>query len=422
MPKITRIKIDHIDKIEGHAGFVGKLLNGKVKEAKYEVKQGIRLIEAILRGRPYEDAPIITARICGICPVVHNLCAIKALEKAIKIKPSPQTITLRKIMMLGQLIQSHSLHVYFLCLSDFFKYKSDLKLIKRFPRTTKRIFKIRDFGNKLIASIGGRSIHPLTTEVGGFKKLPKVEDIRTLLDEQPKILKEALAVANIFAFLLYPKFERKTEFVALTSTKEYAIYDGKVVSSNGLEFLPEEVTEKIQEIQYPSEPVKRVLHDDMPIMPGALARLNINYKKLNPKAKKAWNKFGVKLPTYNSFYNIYAQVVEIINCVEESKKLLRKLIKRKLRSPWQKFKPKAGRGIAAIEAPRGTLYHDYTVDKKGIIKHANIITPTAQFICNLEEDIKEFIPDLRKLKPEARRQKIRMLIRAYDPCMTCSVH
>lgn len=421
MPKITKIDIDHIYKIEGHAGFLGKLLDGKVKEAKYEVKEGIRLIEGILSGRKFEDAPIITSRICGVCPVIHNICSIKALEKALGIIPSKQTVNLRKLMLLGQIIQSHTLHVYFLCLSDFFKYKTTLSLLKRLPRASKWALEVRDFGNRLISVIGGRSIHPLTTQVGGFKKPPQKENLKKLQDEQTKVLRTAQKLANFFAYLLYPKFERKTEFVALTSDKEYAIYHGKVISSEGLEFLPEKMPKEIKEIQYPSEPVKRVLHDSKPIMPGALARINLNYKKLNPKAKKIWQKFGVKLPTFNTFYNIFAQVVEIVHSIEESRKLLQKVIKSN-ESVMKRYKIKAGRGIAACEAPRGTLYHDYTLDKNGIIKRANIITPTAQFITNLEEDIKKFIPNLKKLTPEARRQKIKMLIRAYDPCMTCSVH
>ena len=421
MPKITKIDIDHIHKIEGHAGLIGLFLDGKIKKVKLEVKQGIRLIESILVSRNFEDAPIITARICGVCPVIHNICAIRALENALKIKPSKKTINLRKLMLLGQIIQSHTLHVYFLCLSDFFKYKTTLDLIKRLPKASKWALEVREFGNKLISTIGGRSIHPVATCIGGFKKLPSKENLEKLLNEQPEILKQALNLANLFSYLLYPEFKRKTEFVALTSNKEYAIYDGKVISSSGLEFFPEKMPKEIKEIQYPSEPVKRVLHNSHPVMPGALARINLNYQKLNPSAKKVWQKFGVKLPTYNTFYNIFAQVTEIIHSIEESKKLLQQVIKSN-EPVIKKYRIKAGRGIAACEAPRGTLYHDYTIDKKGIITKANIITPTAQFITNLEEDIKKFIPNLKKLNPEARRQKIKMLIRAYDPCMTCSVH
>lgn len=422
MKKIKRIKIDHIDKIEGHAGFIGSLIDGKIKKAKFEVQLGIRLFERIVIGRNYEEVPIITSRVCGVCPVVHYLTALKALETALGVKPSKETVLLRKLMMLGQIIQSHSLHIFFMSLSDFFNIRNSLALTKKFPKYTKLALDIRNYGNKLISTIGGRSIHPVSAKVGGFRKVPSKQTLLTLFEKNSEILKAALDLALFFSKLRYPKFSRKTEFIALKNKDEYAIYEGNIVSTEGLNIPPKKFEKEIEEIQLPYEVVKRVLRKGKTIMPGALARININHRKLNKKAKKVLKSAGLKLPCYNSFYNIFAQAVEIVHCIEEAKNLLGRVIKLDLKNKDVPCKVRAGQGVGSIEAPRGTLYHAYKLDRKGKIVRANIITPTAQFISNLEEDLKEFLPKTIGLTEAAQKKKIKMLIRAYDPCVTCSVH
>jgi coenzyme F420-reducing hydrogenase alpha subunit len=420
--KIKRIKIEHIDKIEGHGGFVSDIINGDIKKAKFEIQMGIRLFERILIGRYFEDVPIITARVCGVCPVVHYSTATKALEKALNIKAPPDVVLLRKLMMLGQIIQSHSLHTFFMSLSDFYNIRKGSDLIKRFPKYTKLALSVRDFGNKLIFAIGFRSIHPVAGKVGGFRKLPDKKGLENLLQRYEEVLSGAESLALFFAKLPYPEFFRKTEFIGLKSKGEYAIYDGDIVSTEGLNISPSNFEKVMEEIQLPYEIVKRIKHRGTTIMPGALARLNLNSKKLNPKAKKILNYSGTKFPCHNSFYNIFAQTVEMVHCVEEAKKILEKILDSKLKTISVPYKIKEGFGSAAIEAPRGTLYHAYQLDRNGRIKKANIITPTAQFVSNLEEDIKEFLPKTKSLSKKAQERKIKMLIRAYDPCITCSVH
>lgn len=464
MSKKLTIKINHIDKIEGHAGFVGDIVNGDMAKAKFEVQMGIRLFERILVGRNYEDAAIITARVCGVCPVVHYLTALKAVEDAMGIKVGEEIVNLRKLLMLGQFIQSHSLHTFFMSLSDFFGIKNNYQLVKKFPKWANDALEIRDFGNELIFAIGRRSVHPVACQIGGMRRLPDFEKLKKLYKEIDKIITKAEKLSLFFAQLKYPKFERKTEFIALTSQKEYPIYEGEtLVSTEGLKTKAGEYEKMVYETQV--DEVKRVElkrgvncftlsstrrverctegaanpsrrnpreSEVNTLMAGALSRINLNSEKLNPKAKSVLEKSRLKLPSYNIFYNIFAQTVEILHCLEETKKLISQCLisfaiakesgQNVLEKINTKYQLKAGRGYALTEAPRGTLYHAYEIDAKGKITWANIITPTATFINNLEEDLKAYLPDIKKLSARDRERKIKMLIRAYDPCITCSVH
>ena len=144
------LKINHIAKMEGHAGFMASVLDGDVKSAKLEEQEGIRLIEGILIGRHYRDMPVVAQRICGICPVVHNLTAIKALENAMGVKVSWETEKVRTLMELGQIIHSHALHLFFLSLADFLDIDNDIKLVKKYPEETNAAIKIREYGMAII--------------------------------------------------------------------------------------------------------------------------------------------------------------------------------------------------------------------------------------------------------------------------------
>jgi len=417
-----KIKINHIAKIEGHAGFVANIVKGDVESAKIEIKSSARLIEGLLIGRHYKDAPLITARICGICPVIHNITSVKAIENALNIKPSADTVTLRKTMLMGQFIHSHGLHAYFLSLPDFFDIENDLNFIQELPYQAGLALKVRDYGVNLVKVIGGRTVHPIRSEIGGFKKAPTKKEVDELLKQAREVLPQAVELAEFFRKLNYPKFKRKTEYIGLKSKLEYAIYDGNIASTEGLNIPVKKFAHDLTEIQKPYYTVKKVNWDNNWYMVGALARMNNNFLQLNSKARNVWQKSGLEMPDWNSFHNILAQAVEIVHCIEESIKLLEKVKVGGIKADTKLYKVKASKGGAAAEAPRGTLYHYYEIDKDGYITNCNIITPTAQFIGNLEKDIEHFIPNLKKLSMKQKKKKIRMLIRAYDPCITCATH
>lgn len=419
-----QIKINHINKMEGHAGFMASVLNGDVKSAKLEVKEGIRLIEGILIGRHYKDMPIIAQRICGICPVVHNLTSIKAIEKAMGVEVTEETVQLRKLLEYGQIIHSHALHLFFLSLADFLDMDNDLKMVKKYPKETKMAVQIREYGMEIVKIIGGRVIHPLTDEVGGFKKIPTSEEIQKLIIQGEKTLTTAIKLGKFFEKIKIPEFERETEYISLGKDGEYAIYDGDVTSNRGLHIPVNKFEKNFEELQRPREIVKRVKSDGKTsYLVGAIARINNQSEKLSPQAEKYFKSLGYKMPDYNPFHNILYQMVEVIHFIEESLKLLKLVGHSSLENALTgEYKVRAGTASAAVEAPRGTLYYYVDIDENGYIKDANIITPTAQTLSNLEDDIKEYLPLVMDCTKKERTQKLRGFIRAYDPCISCAVH
>ncbi|MFA7208916.1 MAG: Ni/Fe hydrogenase subunit alpha [Parcubacteria group bacterium] len=417
------IKINHIAKMEGHAGFMASVLDGDVKSAKLEVQEGIRLIEGVLIGRYYTDMPIIAQRICGICPVVHNLTSIKALENAMGIQVTPETKKLRTVMELAQIIHSHALHLFFLSLADFLDMDNDIQLVSAYPEETKIAVRLREFGMDIVRVIGGRVIHPLTNEVGGFKKAPEAEALRKIVADSERALQDAVALGDFFKKIKIPDFQRETEYVCLSGKGRYAVYDGDIVSSYGLHIPVEKFEQDFQELQKQNEVIKKVEHNGISYMVGAIARININRSKLNPQAGKYLESLNFTFPDYNPFHNILCQMVELIHCVEESTKLIKELLNSDLeRVVTRPYEIKEGVGVAAVEAPRGTLYYHVDVDSKGYVKNVNIITPTAQFLANLEDDVADYIKEIIDLKDQDKQKKLRGFIRAYDPCISCAVH
>lgn len=420
-----QIKIDHIAKIEGHAGFTADIVGGNVKKARLDVLEGARLLEGILRGRHATEVSQIASRICGICPVVHNLTSLKALENALGIEVSEQTALLRKLLMLGQILNSHSLHLFFFSLSDFFGIKDDLSLIKKFPGYTKEALALREFGNRLIEVIGGRSIHPLTPVIGGFSKLPDKNKLGMLFGQSEEAIKNAFRLASLFAKLKYPDFIRSAPYVSLHHPCQYAICDGLIKTPNNDQESPKKFLNLVKEYQLAKSAVKRSHWQSKPYMVGALARLNHNHSQLHPQAKKLLKAAKIRLPSFNPFYNILAQAIETVHCVQESRHLLGQALRRNLRPTNVDWSAQAGAAVAAMEAPRGTLYYYYEIGKDGLIKDCNIITPTSQNLARLEEDLKEYLPwlvDAKNICKTECQEKIKMLIRAYDPCLTCATH
>ena len=431
-----QIKIDHIAKIEGHAGFTADIADGKIKKARLDVMEGARLLEGILRDRSIYEVSQITARICGVCPVVHNLTSLKALEKALDIEISPETLLLRKLMMLGQIINSHALHLFFFSLSDFFGCKNDLELIKKYPGRAKDALAAREFGNKIIETIGGRSIHPLTPTIGGFLKLPDKKRLVRLFDESHHVLINTEKLAALFTELEYPDFIRPAPYTSLHHPSEYAIYDGLVQTPDGEQETPAKFIDIVQEYQLQASVVKRAQYHGKPYMVGAISRLNNNAAQLNPLAKKILKQAKIRLPNFNPFYNILAQAVEMVHCVEESQNLFKKALRKELKHNDIGEKQKLvttklknvrapRQGTAAIEAPRGTLYYSYEIGANGRIKNCRIITPTSQNLARLEKDLEGYLPELLGTKNACKadcQAKIKMLVRAYDPCLTCATH
>lgn len=436
MRRVMKITIPHIHKIEGEAGFWAKVTRlGEIKDIKIKTLEGLRQIEGILIGRRAEDVPMIVSRICGICPVVHILNACCALEKALEVKISPLTVLLRKLFLASQIIQSHTLHLFFMALPDFFNIESDLDLLKRFKKEAKAALSIRDFALKITKIIGGRAVHPITPQIGGFTKLPEKAELKKILKDFPKALENAQILVKTFQNLSYPTLKRETTFVSLSSKKEYPFYPVRDFISNGVyqenfllvnnkkisvgDFYSNQIEEDLKGV-----PVKKVKYRGRPYMLGAIARMKNNNRFLNPRAKEIFKQFQKQknAPFENTFYNLFYQTIEVLHFIEETEKLLKDILKEKLIEESKEVKISKGSGLSAMEAPRGALFTYFELDREGRVLNCNIITPTAQFLNNLEEDLKTYLPNILSLSEKEKIRKIRSLIRIYDPCISCATH
>jgi len=419
------IRIEELTKIEGHGSLVLSIKDGKVEELRLDVLEGSRFFESLLAGRKYSEAAEVSSRICGICAIAHYLTALKAVERALDVTPSEQTIELRKLLYLAGNLQSHVAHIYFLALPDYLSYESAFAMAKDRPEDMKRALRMRKLANDLVEAIGGRLIHPFTPVVGGFSSLPTQRELRGLLELFKDAGQDAAATADLFASAKMPRFERKTEYLALTKRGTFPIYDGEEVSStDGPSFSVANYQKQIKEFVVPHSTAKHSVRQTTgkSFGVGPLARLNLNRRYLSPHARETMDRIGAKFPSSNPFmYNI-ARAIEVVHYIDEIIDILEKISRPRLKEKKQEIKVRAGEGIAATEAPRGTLYYHFKLDKGGKIEYANIVTPTLQNLENMEGDLRALVPQLLTLPKKKLILTLEELIRAYDPCITCSTH
>jgi len=421
------IEINHIAKTEGHLSFVGALLENDFALARIETEEGSRLMESLVLNRQFQEVPIITSRICGVCPIVHNLASIISLEEIFEIKITEEIDLLRQALMHAQWIHSHALHAFFLSFPDVVGLNNNFDLLKQYPEESKLALEIRDFGLKLAKTIGGRTVHPINSVVGGFRMVPNKEELLEIMQLLPAVLNKALHLFSKIKKYSWLDFEAKSIFASLYSREIYPFWGEKIYFSDKIELTKNEFSLEIEELSMPNEKVKRVLRKQNPFFVGALSRINNNYGRLTDLAKQCFDGLNIEIPSYNPFHNIWAQFVEIINCLQSLIPILEKIkedlddihIDKKIMLDYD---IKAGRGSCLLEAPRGLLYHEYETDRHGKIVHCNIITPTAIFLANLEKDLREFLPLIKGKDDIEQKKLIKALIRSYDPCISCATH
>ncbi len=416
------IHLHHITRIEGHGNLVLNIREGTIEELRLEIVESPRFFEVMLKGRRFDEAPHITSRICGICAISHTTASIKACEAAMDIAPSEETVLLRKILINAEVLQSHILHVYLLALPDFFGVGSIIPMVDTNPDIVRRALRLKRAANEVCRVLVGRHVHPIGMDIGGFKRLPTQKDldeVRGLLESTAPDMDETI---RFFEGIKMPEFNRATRYISLRSKDEYALYDGRLYKKGIPPIEPARYKELITEEVIEYSTAKHARSGDESIMVGALARVNNNYEYLCDEAKEAARRLGLEPPSTNPFMNNIAQVVESIHCIHDSLKLLDLLSSRSLRGEKSQIKVKAGNGVGAVEAPRGTLYHEYDIDEKGVIQGVNCIIPTAQNLLNIEEDIRSMVPTIIELPKNEIEQRLEMLVRAYDPCISCSTH
>ena len=418
------IEVSPVSRVEGHGDLILDVKNKKIEKLIFKIPESPRFFEAMLVGRKYDEPSHITSRICGICSVAHTCASIKATEKALDIKPSKQTINLRKLIYHHENVQSNVLHVYFLAAPDFFGVGSVVPLAETHPEVVNIALRTKKMANDMVRIIGGRAIHPIRTVVGGFTKLPTEEEMikmKEILKSCYPDLEESLEVLKT---LDIPDFKRETEYISISDTIDYALYDGKIKSTDGWEIDDQNYLDKINEKVVQHSTAKHCWASRDAFMVGALARFNNNYDKLTDNAKKYAEELGLKAPCYNTFMNNIAQFVEIVHNVDDSIRLIDEIMEEGLDEDkaMAEIKPKAGRGVGVVEAPRGLLIHDYTYNDKGRVEKANLIIPTGMNYANIEKDMHALVPSIIDKSEDEIRLACEMLIRAYDPCISCSTH
>ena len=414
------ITMNHICKIEGHAHLNLKIENGKVIRCELKAAEGARFFEALVLGKKVEDIQEIVSRICGICSCSHSVASIQGLEEALGIKPTKQQVFIREMLLLGERIRSHATHLYFLSLPDFFGASSVLSLGKEHKPKINDALGIVSVGNRIVEDFGGRDMHPFL-KVREEMPLMDFDETLTKLKGSKKAIMRTI---DLFSGLDYPDMERESDYLSLKGKNYYANISGKIASANEL-FIDDDYKKHLTENVKEYATSKFVLHNGEPYMSGAMARINNNYGQLGNDAKMVLNKvlkkMGLKLPLKNPYHNLICQAVELLEAVNRIIYLIENKPKA---TDSNEIVLKAGHGVSAVEAPRGTLFHEYKIDKTGKITYCNIITPTAQNLNMMECDITTLVNLLLERGDSKGEivQKIEKLIRAYDPCFSCSTH
>lgn len=335
---------------------------------------------------------------------------------------SHQTRLLRRILIQGESLQSHVLHAYFLAAPDFVGVPSVFPLVKTHPEVVLRALRMKKLANDLGDVFGGRTVHPITPTVNGFTKLPEVKEIKGIRQRLVDAGPDLEATLALFKTLKVPEFNRETEYISLKSKEEYALYDGVIASTDAGTTPVENYRSWTNEYLVPHSTAKYTKHVRGSYMVGALARFNNNASQLSPGAKKAAEELGLKAPCHNPYMITVAQVVEAVHAVEESLRLIDELLDKGLKEEDRRVLLKAGKGVGSVDVPRGILFHDYTYDKNGICQEANCIIPTNQNYANIQRDMEALLPQILEKPQEEIRLALEMLVRAYDPCISCSTH
>ena len=434
------INADLLTRVEGHGKIVVKMEDRRLSEAHFQVTEAPRYFESFCRGRTWDELSFITSRICGICGIGHTLTSLKATEAAMGAQVSEQTVLLRKLLTDASFLQSHILHVYFLVAPDLAGVGYVFPLIEAAPEIVARAQRLKKLANDFSDVMGGRTIHPTTTWVGGFTHIPTLKELEGIRDRLVETVPDVEATAQTVLDLVMENvkkgvfpidFTRETEYISLRSAdSEYALYDGNICSSDTGETPDTNYRDITNEFVPPTSTSKQTRHNRDSYMVGALARLNNNHDRLCEKATAVAAMFGVEsFPVTNPFLISVAQIVEVVELYVRDIEWISRILDTGLDKAKSIVRPRdikvrAGTGVGCAEVPRGVLFHEYTYDGDGVCREANCIIPTGQNFANINKDMEALVPWLveKGADQDQIHFALEMLVRAYDPCISCSVH
>jgi coenzyme F420-reducing hydrogenase alpha subunit len=414
--------VRQLTRVEGEGRLSLTVRDGLVTQAHLEIFEAPRYFERLVVGRTPDEVIDIVARICGICPVAYQMSAVHAFEGLFGVTIDPEIRRLRRLFYCGEWIESHALHIYLLHAPDFLGYPSAVELAGDHPGVVERGLRLKRLGNRIVAILGGRPIHPVSVRVGGFSRAPRraeLDEIRTAL---PTAIAEAQATVRWAAGLTPPPYSREPKLVALRHSTEYPMNDGRIVSSDGLDLDPGDWRNAFEERQVAwSNALQAVSRDGAPYLLGPTARVSLAGDALHPLAAEALAATGLgdELRT-NVFRSVVARSVELLHALAEASDIVDAYVEpRESMAPWT---PRPGIAAWATEAPRGLLFHRYEIDDDGLVRHAQIVPPTSQNQAAIEHDLTLFAPSVLSLPHAEATHRLEQLIRSYDPCISCATH
>jgi coenzyme F420-reducing hydrogenase alpha subunit len=415
------IKVKYLARVEGEGGLNIQIRDNAVTRVQLKIFEPPRFFEAFLRGRNFTEAPDITCRICGICPVAYQMSSVHALERALGVTVPPPIRALRRLLYCGEWIESHGLHVFMLHAPDFLGYQDSIQMAQDHPDTVKMGLQLKKLGNDIVTAVGGREIHPINVRVGGFYKAPHPRDLAPLTERLKWARDAAASAVRWVGGFTFPEFERDYEFVSLRHGREYPFNEGRVVSNKGLDIDVQDFEAHVVEEQVPHS---HALHASLKArgryFAGPLARYNLNFDQLTPLAQAAAKEAGLGPVCRNPFQSIIVRAVEILYAVEEALAIIEAY--ERPERPAVPVEPRAVTAMAATEAPRGLLYHRYRLDADGVILDARIMPPTSQNQGTIEDDLSQFVTARLDLPEDRLTWQCEQMVRNYDPCISCATH
>ena len=421
MPERRTIKTEYLARVEGEGAMTVRLQDGSVLDVELRIFEPPRFFEAMLRGRSFLEAPDITARICGICPVAYQTSAFNALESLCGVDVPEPIRLLRRLLYCGEWIESHALHVYMLHAPDFLGYDGAVELARDAPEAVERGLALKRTGNEVMALVGGREIHPINVRVGGFYRAPTRRELQSLVEPLERAREAALETVRWTAGFDFPERAVECELVALSHPEDYAIERGRIRSDAGLDISAAEYDEHFEEEHVErSNALHSRLRERGTYLCGPLARFGLNHDRLSSLALEAAREAGLEAPCRDAFRSIVVRSVELVYACDEALRIIGAY--EQPDAPFVAVEPVAGTGYGVSEAPRGLLYHRYRIDAGGTILDAKIVPPTSQNQRAIEDDLRAVVGRYDHLDDDELRAVCEQAIRNYDPCISCATH
>ncbi len=415
------IKVKYLARVEGEGGLYVKVKDNAVTEVQLRIFEPPRFFEAFLKGRNFSEAPDLTSRICGICPVAYQMSAVHAMEDAFGVTVTGPLRALRRLIYCGEWIESHALHVFMLHAPDFLGYPDALRMAQDHPEMVKLGLKLKKVGNDLVAFLGGREIHPINVRVGGFYRVPYKKELAPLKERLAWARDAAQKTVRWVAGFSFPEFAPDYEFVALHHPQEYPMNEGRLKSNKGLDIAVRDYDRFFVEDQVPySHALHSAIKGRGPYLVGPLARYNLNFDRLSPLAREEALAAGLSKVCRNPFKSIIVRSVEMLQALDEALTIIEAY--EMPDRPAVPVTPRAGAGFGCTEAPRGILYHRYRLDDQGVILNAKIVPPTSQNQKTMESDLHQYVGQNLNLPQDRLTWQCEQLIRNYDPCISCATH